>query len=64
MVKGIKTNYNVIITGNENETLIDVGQPAETAVNAVINVLQKNKEMLSKHTNFSVSLYIEDDSKN
>lgn len=64
MVKGIKTNYNVIVTGSENETLIDVGQPAETAVNAVINVLQKNKDMLSKHTNFSVSLYIEDDSKN
>lgn len=60
----IHKNYNVIVTGRENETLIDVGQSAQTAVNAVINVLQKNKEMLSEHTNFSVSLFIEDDAKN
>jgi hypothetical protein len=58
----MKTAYEIIITNNNDETVLDVGAESIDSVNALQNVLKKHKDKISKYDSLNIVIMPQNDS--
>jgi hypothetical protein len=60
----MKTSYEIIITNNNNETVLDVGAESISSINALQNILKRHKDKLDKYDSLNIVVMPQQDKNN